>query len=84
MPRSVLILILALTAVSVASCSSAKPPAPAPPPFVAHSATLDVTAGIKVLTIVITETYTAYREESTHSSGATAMSLDGGVGGVVY
>ena len=52
MPRSVLILILALTAVSVASCSSAKPPAPAPPPFVAHSATLDVTAGLKVLTNV--------------------------------
>jgi hypothetical protein len=42
-------------------------------------------AGIKVLTIAITETYTAYREESTHqSSSAGAMSLDGGVGGVVY
>jgi hypothetical protein len=52
MPRSVLILILALTAVSVASCSSATPPKPGPPPFVAHSATLDVTNGIKVLTNV--------------------------------
>jgi hypothetical protein len=39
-------------------------------------------AGIKVLTIVTTEKYQAYRE---HSSGATttAMTFDGGVGGFV-
>jgi len=40
-------------------------------------------AGIKVLTLVVTEKYTAYREES-HSSGSSLMMLDGGVGGVVY
>jgi hypothetical protein len=40
-------------------------------------------AGIKVLTIMITERYTAYREEST-SSAVVGMSLDGGVGGVAY
>ncbi len=39
-------------------------------------------AGVKVLTMITTETYTAYREETT--STASAMSLDGGVGGVVY
>ena len=39
-------------------------------------------AGIKILTIVMTEKYQAYRE---HSSGAvtTAMTFDGGVGGIV-
>jgi hypothetical protein len=39
-------------------------------------------AGIKILTIVTTEKYQAYRE---HSSGAatTAMAFDGGVGGIV-
>ena len=52
MPRSVLILILAFTAVSVASCSTATAPKPGPPPFVAHSTTLAVTNGIKVLTNV--------------------------------
>jgi hypothetical protein len=52
MLRSVLILILAVAAVSVASCSTAPPPKPGPPPFVAHSTTLDVTNGIKVLTNV--------------------------------
>ncbi len=45
-------------------------------------------AGVKVLTMVMTETYTAYREEEERVSGATtvttAMSLDGGVGGIVY
>ena len=44
-------------------------------------------AGIKVLTMVMTETYTAYREEeerSSETSVTTAMSLDGGVGGIVY
>ena len=39
-------------------------------------------AGIKVLTIVMTEKYQAYREHS--SEGATtAMTFDGGVGGIV-
>ncbi|MBS0409662.1 MAG: hypothetical protein JSR86_07085 [Proteobacteria bacterium] len=41
-------------------------------------------AGIKVLTIMYTERYTAYREESTSSSASMGMSLDGGVGGVAY
>lgn len=44
-------------------------------------------AGIKILTMTLTETYTAYREEEdrTESSTiATTMSLDGGVGGTVY
>ncbi|MBQ1542208.1 MAG: hypothetical protein IIZ63_09410 [Caulobacteraceae bacterium] len=39
-------------------------------------------AGEKILTVVRTETYTAYREETTQT--ASSMSLDGGVGGVVY
>ena len=44
-------------------------------------------AGIKILTMTLSETYTAYREEEerTESSAVTAtMSLDGGVGGTVY
>jgi hypothetical protein len=41
-------------------------------------------AGIKVLTIVIKEKYTAYREESTGVHTTQVMSLDGGVGGVMY
>jgi len=43
-------------------------------------------AGIKVLTMIVTERYTAWREETekTESSVATSMSLDGGVGGTVY
>jgi hypothetical protein len=40
-------------------------------------------AGIKVLTMVYTEKYTAYRESS-HESSSVAMSLDGGVGGIAY
>jgi hypothetical protein len=39
-------------------------------------------AGIKVLTLLYVEKYTAYREVS--HSGATMMSLDGGVGGIAY
>jgi hypothetical protein len=39
-------------------------------------------AGVKILTMTIVETYTAYREESTET--ASSMSLDGGVGGIVY
>lgn len=42
-------------------------------------------AGLKVLTMRITETYTAYREEEeTVETVSTSMSLDGGVGGVAY
>jgi len=43
-------------------------------------------AGIKVLTMMATERYTAYREEKVResSSSTLSLSLDGGVGGVVY
>lgn len=43
-------------------------------------------AGVKILTIITTETYTAYREETVQErqSLSTSFSLDGGVGGVVY
>ena len=43
-------------------------------------------AGIKVLTMITVEKYTAYREEEekTETSVAGVMSLDGGVGGIVY
>lgn len=43
-------------------------------------------AGIKVLTIITVEKFTAYREEviTESSSSSMTMSLDGGVGGVVY
>ena len=40
-------------------------------------------AGVKILTITVVETYTAYREEQSESV-LTSMSIDGGVGGVVY
>lgn len=40
-------------------------------------------AGIKVLTLIYTETYTAYRESS-HESESVSMSFDGGVGGIAY
>jgi hypothetical protein len=39
-------------------------------------------AGIKILTIVTTEKYQAYRERSSGAS-TTAMTFDGGVGGFV-
>lgn len=39
-------------------------------------------AGVKVLTMIVVEKYTAFHEESQSSGGA--LSLDGGVGGVVY
>jgi hypothetical protein len=43
-------------------------------------------AGVKILTMLITEKYTAEREETMHeqSSSGLSLSLDGGVGGVVY
>ena len=41
-------------------------------------------AGVKILTMVTTETYTAYREETVQSASAGSLTLDGGVGGVMY
>jgi len=43
-------------------------------------------AGIKILTMITVERYTAYREEQERmeTSVAGVMSLDGGVGGIVY
>lgn len=47
-------------------------------------------AGIKILTMITTETFTAYREtasrseSSSSSSYASGLSLDGGVGGIVF
>lgn len=43
-------------------------------------------AGVKVLTMLITEKYTAEREETVREqqSSGMSLSLDGGVGGVVY
>jgi len=43
-------------------------------------------AGVKILSILTSETYTAYREEQVRETSASSMSfsLDGGVGGVVY
>jgi hypothetical protein len=41
---------------------------------------------VKILTMLTTEKYTAYREETVReqSSSGLSLSLDGGVGGVVY
>jgi hypothetical protein len=43
-------------------------------------------AGVKILKTVTTETYTAYREETVQTSAAQSlnMTIDGGVGGIVY
>ena len=44
-------------------------------------------AGVKIIKIITTETYTAYREVQTQtssSSSAFSMSIDGGVGGVAH
>ncbi len=43
-------------------------------------------AGVKILKIVSTETYTAYREQTVQSASAATfnMTIDGGVGGVVH
>ena len=41
-------------------------------------------AGVKILTMITIEKYTAYREETTQSaSSSSSMTLDGGVGGVM-
>ena len=44
-------------------------------------------AGIKILTMITTESFTTYRESATRtesSSVASGLSLDGGVGGIVF
>ncbi len=43
-------------------------------------------AGVKILTMITVETYTAYREEEvqTASSSSSSMSFSGGVGGYAY
>ncbi|HUO21655.1 MAG TPA: hypothetical protein VMU59_03990 [Caulobacteraceae bacterium] len=44
-------------------------------------------AGVKIIKIITTETYTAYREEQTRtasSGGFESMTIDGGVGGVAH
>jgi hypothetical protein len=43
-------------------------------------------AGVKIVKVVATETYTAYREEAVRSASVTnfSMTLDGGVGGMVH
>jgi len=41
-------------------------------------------AGIKILTMITTERYTEYRETTTQTQSSGSISLDGGVGGVVY
>ena len=43
-------------------------------------------AGVKILRIITTETYTAYREETVQTSQVSTfnMSVDGGVGGIAY
>jgi hypothetical protein len=40
-------------------------------------------AGVKILTLVTIEKYTAYREETTSATTTSSLSLDGGVGGVM-
>ncbi len=53
MNRSFLIAVIALASCCAASCSTAESePKPAPPPVIARSTTLEVTNGIKVLTMV--------------------------------
>jgi hypothetical protein len=43
-------------------------------------------AGVKILTIITVEKYTAYREEMVESSSSSigSMTLSGGVGGIAY
>jgi hypothetical protein len=45
-------------------------------------------AGVKIIKIITTETYTAYREEQTRTASSSAtfesMMIDGGVGGVAH
>jgi hypothetical protein len=41
-------------------------------------------AGVKIMTIVSVEHYTAYHEEQVQTQTAGSFSLDGGVGGMVY
>jgi hypothetical protein len=41
-------------------------------------------AGMKILTMVTVERYTAYHEQSIQTQSAGSLNLDGGVGGMVY
>lgn len=43
-------------------------------------------AGVKILTMIFEEKYTAYREETVQTStlSSSSISLDGGVGGIMY
>ena len=41
-------------------------------------------AGVKILTMITKERYTAYKEETEGSSSVGSMTIDGGVGGMVY
>jgi len=41
-------------------------------------------AGVKILTMITTERYTAYKEETEEATSVGSMTIDGGVGGMVY
>ncbi|HEY2661810.1 MAG TPA: hypothetical protein VGI79_18970 [Caulobacteraceae bacterium] len=41
-------------------------------------------AGVKILTMITIERYTDYHEEAAQAGASTSLSLDGGVGGMVY
>jgi hypothetical protein len=41
-------------------------------------------AGVKILTMITKERYTAYKEETDQASSVGSMTIDGGVGGMVY
>ena len=41
-------------------------------------------AGVKILTMISVERFTDYRESSVQTQSASSISLDGGVGGMVY
>ncbi|HEX8231969.1 MAG TPA: hypothetical protein VF559_01305 [Caulobacteraceae bacterium] len=41
-------------------------------------------AGVKIIKIIVEETYTAYKEESVETASALNMTVDGGVGGIVH
>jgi hypothetical protein len=41
-------------------------------------------AGVKILTMITKERYTAYKEETDEASSVGSMTIDGGVGGMVY
>jgi hypothetical protein len=41
-------------------------------------------AGVKILTMITKERYTAYKEETDEATSIGSMTIDGGVGGMVY